>query len=180
LQEIRLDDPARRPRGYMDLVRGGQLVVFASDVQDGQPRDAAGRRFDDPAAVTCLVFDTLAEARTFCEAAVRTLPSIRFDVFDSGGRTRPPLLTVVHPSRATMLDSDPRATRRRRAIAWVLILGGLPPIAYAYFFGHDIGVILPALVGINMIIAGGRLLWFNLGIRETERERQERLHRLEH
>ena len=180
LQELRLDDPARRPRSYMDLIQAGQFVAFAKDVEGGHPCDGRGRPFADPDAVTCLVFDSLAEASTFCEAAVLQSPSTRFDVFDAGGRTRPPLLTVLHPSRLATLDSDPGAMRRRRVIAWALIVGGVPPIAYAYFFERDIGIILPAFIGINMIIAGARLLWFNLGIRETERERLERLDRFEH
>ena len=163
----------------MDLLGPEQLVAFARDVESGVPVDASGQPFADPAAITCLVFDTVAEARAFCEAAVHRSPATQFDVFDSGGRTRPPLLTVLHPSRAVSLDSHPRGMRRRRAIAWALIVGGLPPILYAYYFEDGIGAILPAFIGINMIIAGGRLLWFNLGIRETERERQERLDRLE-
>ena len=163
----------------MDLIREGQLVVFAKDVESGQPCDGRGQPFGDPEAVTCLVFDNLAEARAFCDAAVRQSPSTRYDVFDAGGRTRPPLLTVVHPSHLASLDSDPGGMRRRRVIAWALIAGGVPVIAYAYYFEEGVAMILPAFIGINMIIAGGRLLWFNLGIRETERDRQERLDRLE-
>jgi hypothetical protein len=177
--QIRLDDPQRKPRSYTDIVRPGQIIVFARDVESGAACDARGQRFADPSAASCLVFDAFDDARTFCETAVLASPSIRFDVFDSGGRVRPPLMTVLHPSRAASLDGDPGAMRRRRILAWLLIAGGFPPIAYAYFFERDIGIVLPAFVGINMIIAGGRLLWFNLGIRETERERQERLDRLE-
>jgi len=36
-------------------------------------------------------------------------------------------------------------------------------------------IILPAFIGINMVIVAGRLLWFNLAIRETERNRLARL-----
>jgi hypothetical protein len=43
----------------------------------------------------------------------------------------------------------------------------------------EIEVIFPGFIGINLIVAGGRLLWLNLGIRETERARQERLERIE-
>src|SRR4029079_1883672 len=135
--------------------------------------------FATPHAGACLVVDSVAEARGFCDAAVLQSPSTRFDVFDAGGRTRPPVLTVLHPSRLASLDSDPGAMRRRRAIAWALIVGSVPVIAYAYYFEHGVDMILPAFIGINMILAGGRLLWFNLGVRETERDRQERLDRLE-
>jgi hypothetical protein len=179
LQEIRVDDPERRPRSYTALIGPAQLVAFARDIDSGVPCDARGGRAADPAATTCLLFDGLAEARAFCEAAVLAAPAMRFDVFDAHGRVHPPLLTIVHPSRARSLDTNPAALHRRRIAAWVLIAGAVPVIAYAYFIARDVGVLLPGLVGINMILAGGRLLWFNLGIRETERARQERLDRLE-
>jgi hypothetical protein len=40
---------------------------------------------------------------------------------------------------------------------------------------------MPAMedIGIDLIVAGGRLFWLNLGIRDIERARQERLKRLE-
>jgi hypothetical protein len=177
--ELRLDDPSRKPRSYLDLVGPAQFIVFARNVDSGVPCDAQGRPFADPAAAACLVFDQLDEARAFCDAAVLASPTVRFDIFDAAGRVHPPLLTMLHPSRASTLDTDPRTMRRRRVVAWALIAGSVPAMAYAYYFTSDLAVILPALVGINMLIAGGRLLWFNLGIRETERERQERLDRLD-
>ena len=126
-----------------------------------------------------MLFDSLAEARAFCEAAVRSAGGARFDVFDAQGRANPPLLTVVHPSREQILDTHPRALHKRRAIGWALIAGGIPLIIYAYWKFTDIDAIFPAFIGINMVIAGARLLWFNLGVRETERARQERLKRIE-
>jgi hypothetical protein len=104
---------------------------------------------------------------------------VRFDVFDSEARVHPPVLTVLHPLREAVRDSNPRAMRHRRVIAWLLIVGSVPTMAYAYFMVSGVDAILPGFIGINMLIAGGRVLWYNLGIRETERERQERLDRLE-
>ena len=43
----------------------------------------------------------------------------------------------------------------------------------------DIDAIFPGIIGINLVLAGGRFLWFNLGIRETERARRERLAKAE-
>lgn len=176
---MRVDDPQRRPRSYTELLHTGQVVAFAKDVDTGLPCDASGRQFGDPSAGTCLVFDSVAEARAYCETAVRSSPSVRFDVFDSEARVHPPVLTVLHPSREAVRDSNPRAMRYRRVIAWLLIVGSVPTMAYAYFMVSGVDAILPGFIGINMLIAGGRVLWYNLGIRETERERQERLDRLE-
>lgn len=161
----------------MEIVTPGQFVVFAKDLDSGAPCDTDGRAYADPEQASCVVCDSLEEARTFSEAAVRERPALRIDVFDSEGRTNGPLLTIRHPSRGETSDSHPRVLRRRRRIAWVLTATALPLIAFAYVERNDRDIILPAFIGINMIIAAGRLLWFNLGVREIERARQERLRR---
>ena len=98
-------------------------------------------------------------------------------MFDAEGRANPPLLTIVHPSRAQDLDAHPRMLRKRRVIAWALIAAGIALIIYACWIPADIAVVVPGVIGINLVIAGGRLLWFNLVVRETERARDERLAR---
>jgi hypothetical protein len=178
MQELRIDDPARKPRGYMEILRPGQFVVFAKDGVSGRPTDAHGTPMTAEAAV-CYVSDSLAEARETCEAAVQRSPSTQFDVFDAEGRVHPPLLTIVHPSSVTALESDPRTMKRRRAIAWCLIVAGVPFVAFAAWRYTDLEAIVPAIVGFNLMFGGGRLLWVNMGIRETERARRERLDRLE-
>ena len=179
MQELRVHDPDRRPSNWTELIGPRQFVAFAKDVENGVPCDARGRPFADPAQTTCLLFDSLDEARAFCEGAALAAPQVRFDVFDVHGRTNPALLTFVHPLHALSLDTNPRVLHKRRVIAWVLIAAGVPPIIYAFMGEPDIETIFPGVIGINLIVAGGRLLWLNLGIRETERERQERLNRLE-
>ena len=159
----------------MQIVRPGQFVFFARDLDSGAPCDADGRAFADPSQVTCVITDTLAEAQAFAEAAVTKSPSMRIDIFDHEGRAHPPLMTVLHPSRAQAADTHPRVLRKRRAIAWGLIAAGVPLIVFAIVERNDRDIILPAFLGINLLIAAGRLLWFNLGVRETERVRQDRL-----
>jgi hypothetical protein len=89
------------------------------------------------------------------------------------------LLTIVHPSSAAALESHPQAMEKRRMIAWGLIVAGVPFVAYAAWRYTDLESILPAIVGFNLLFGGGRLLWVNMGIRETERVRRERLGKLE-
>ena len=180
MQVVRLYDPARRPANWTEIIRPGELAVFAADAVSGTPRDLDGA----PCAAgseTCAIVDSLAEARAVCDEAVERHPSLRLDVFDADGRTRPPLLTVVHPDRAGALEHSAPQMRRRRAIAWTLIALGLPQVVYAYleFDNRERDVVLPVFVGINMILFGGRMLWLNLALRETERAREERLRRLD-
>jgi hypothetical protein len=159
---LRIHDPARRPPSWTGIIRPGQFVAFAT-----------------PSDGTCVIVDSLAEARAYCEAAVQTAPATRFEVFDAQGRAEPALLTVVHPSRARALDSHPRAMQRRRVIGWSLIIGGAVLLIWTYWKSPDVEAIFPGVIGINLVLAGGRFLWFNLGIRETERARRERLGRAE-
>jgi hypothetical protein len=158
VKELRIHDPDRRPASWSEIIRPGQFVAFAT-----------------PSDGTCVLFDSLDEARAFCEAAVLAAPATRFDVFDAGGRANPPLLTVVHPSRAEGLDSHPRVVHKRRVIAWVLIAAGGLLLIYTYWSFDDIEAIFPGVIGVNLLLAGGRLLWFNLAVRETERARGERV-----
>lgn len=155
---VRIHDSQRRPASWAEIIRPGQVVAF------GSPSDG-----------TCVLFDSLAEARAFCEAAVQAALATQYDVFDSEGRSHPPLLTIVHPGRAHALDAHPRAVRKRRVLGWALIAAGIALITYASWRPPDIESIFPGVIGINLILAGGRFLWFNLGVRESERAREERL-----
>ena len=177
MQIVRLHDPARTPASWMQIVTPGQFVLFAKHLDSGIPCDTDGRRFADAADATCVICDSLPEARSLAESAVANVPSLRIDVFDAAGRANPPLLTVLHPSRAQEAETHPRVLRKRQWMAWALIAAGIPLIVFAIVERRDREIILPAFLGINMLIAAGRLLWFNLGVRETERLRHERLHR---
>jgi hypothetical protein len=84
-------------------------------------------------------------------------------------------LTVMHSSRAQTQDAHPRVLRRRRMIAWFLIVAG-GAIALAGYLLNEVGHgIFPGFMGLSAILAGGRLLWYNLALREAERARQRRL-----
>ena len=87
MQVVRIHDPERKPASWAEIIRPGQFAAFAT-----------------PSDGTCILFDSLAEARAYCDAAVQSAPAARYDVFDAEGRSNPPLLTIVHPSRAHTLD----------------------------------------------------------------------------
>ena len=58
MQVVRLHDPARRPPSWMQIVKPGQFVVFAKDLDSNVPCDADGRRYADPEEASCVVFDS--------------------------------------------------------------------------------------------------------------------------
>jgi hypothetical protein len=158
VQAVRIHDPDRRPASWSEIIRPDQFVAFAT-----------------PSDGSCLLFDSLEEARACCEQAVASDPEKRFDLFDAAGRAESPLLTIVHPSRALRLDTHPTGMHRRRVAGWILIAAGSGLVAWTYVMFSDIRAIFPGVVGFNLLFAGGRFLWFNLGVRETERARESRL-----
>ena len=175
MQILRLHDPTRRPAAWTEIIRAGQFAAFAKLGESGSPCDANAARFSDPGAVTCAIFDSFAEARAFCEGAVDRHPALHFDIFDADGRARPPLLTVVHPAQAARLETSPWQARRRQVSAWILIGAGVPLMVFAYVEAGERDIFLIAFFGINMVLIGARLLWMNLALRETERNRETRM-----
>ena len=90
--------------------------------------------------------------------------------FLSGFASR--IFIVSLPTIAATLNAD------ILAIAWALIAAGVALIIWTYWALHDIEAIFPGVIGANLLLAGGRMLWYNLAVRETERARQERLARV--
>ncbi len=172
---LRLYDASRRPASWTEIIRPGQVAVFAKLLDSGVPCTVEGEPFATAESGTCAVFDGLDEAREWCEAGVLRTPSVRFDIFDHAGRAQPPLLTVVHPSRRESMEGGATELRRRSRIAMTLIAGGVPLMLFAYSISGERDPILPGFVGLNMVLIALRLFWMNLASREVERNRVARL-----
>jgi hypothetical protein len=162
----------------MEIVREGQFVAFARFIDGGGSCDAEGRAFASEPDVTCLLFDTLPEARGFCEERVQQAPSIQFDIFDSTGRVNPPLLVIVHPSRAAAFDGNPRGMRIRKRWAIALAIGAVGLFWFDYWKSGGL-LILPTILGINMLLAAARLIQINAAYADSERRRRVRLAQIE-
>ncbi len=174
MEVLRLHDPDRRPPSWTGIVRPGQFAVFSKFIDTGGPCDAQGRPFDSTDDATCLVFDRLADARAFTESRVQDAPAVRFEIFDSASRAQPPILVVVHPSRASTLDANPRGMRIRKYAAGALALGALPLFWFDYTTS-DGRLIFPTVIGINMLIIAARLVQLNASYADAERRRLARL-----
>lgn len=174
MEVLRLYDPGRRPSSWMDIIRPGQFVAFSKFIDGGGSCDADGRPFAAADAATCLVFERLAEARSSCEARVMDAPAVRFEIFDSAGRTNPPILIVVHPSRASTLDANPRGMRIRKVAAIALAVGAFPLFWFDYT-ASDGRLIFPTVIGINMLLIAARLIQLNASYADAERRRAARL-----
>jgi hypothetical protein len=175
---LRLYDADRRPASWTEIIREGQFVAFSRFVEGGGSCDAEGRPFASDDEITCLLFDDFAAARQFCERQVQQFPMLAFDILDSTGRLQPPVLVVVHPSRAAVLDGNPRQASIRKRVAAALAAGALPLFWFDYASSGRL-ILLPTIVGINMIVAAARLLQLDAGHAEAERRRLERLEHIE-
>ncbi len=179
MQIVRVVDPSRQPPNWTDIIRAGQFVAFSKNIDSGVPCDAAGLPFESSDSLTCVIFDSLAEADAFCTESVQRVPGLRFDVFDSAGRTQPALLTVVHPSRVATLDGNPRSARIN-AWASIVLVGAAPILFWVDWWKYDGRLILPTILGINMLIIAARLMQLNFAHAAAARARRERLQKSGH
>jgi len=171
---LRLFDRDRQPPDWTEIIRPGQYVAFSKIIDSGGSCDQDGRPFASAADATCLLFDSLTEARTFCEEQVTRAPAVRFEIFDSAGRRDPALFVIVHPSRIAALEGNPSGMRVRKWAASALLVGAVPLFWYDY--QHDQGMLIfPTVLGINMVIIAARLMQLNGAYAHAERLRQKRL-----
>jgi hypothetical protein len=171
---LRLYDPARRPPNWVDIVLPTQVVAFASDAATGGVTDGDGRPFASPAAATCLVFDSLEQARQFCETRVSEKPAVRFEVFDARGRVDAPLLVIVSPMHATAFEGSVRGIQLRKWIALAMLVAAPPLIWYDFAVTRG-SMVLPSFLAVSMIVIALRLLFMNMAVKEAERKRRDRL-----
>jgi len=173
MQIVRLYDPAREPKGWLQIIRPTEFAVFATLADSGAVCDADGVPTSEEDA-NCIIFETLPEAEAFCRERVTQLPSLRFDILDAAGPLRPPLFTIVHPSRAAALDGSPAKLRRNKYAAIALLVVGPPLIWFDWAFYDGVQVV-PTMLGINAILIAVRLLFMNVSYTSDDRKRRERV-----
>jgi hypothetical protein len=171
MQPVLLHDRARVPANWTQLIRPGQYAVFLSDVGSSAPVSQDGTPIPSASEYFCLLFDTLPDAETYCQQAVKNIRCVKCEVFDSAGRANPPVGVFVNPEFAHKLDSEASA---RRLVRWgfAAIAASLPLFWYAWKNGAGI-VWWPILLGINAVAAGLRLIQWGHGLKEELRYRRK-------
>jgi hypothetical protein len=171
---LRLFDPSRHPANWTEIIRPGQYAAFSKRVATGAPCDASGDLFATTDDATCLLFDTLEDARRFCEAQVVRAPDVRFEIFDSTGRAEGPLLVIVHPSRQGSLEDNRRGMRVRAWAATGLLAGS--GALFWYDYQHDQGMLIfPTALGVNLVVVAARLFQLNASYAHAARARAKRV-----
>lgn len=171
MREVLLYDPSRSPAEWTALVRPGQYSAFLTDVETSAPIQADGTLIKSSASHSCLLFDSLHEAEVYCREVVGRAPRLKCEIFDWHGRANAPVAILVNDQYQHTIDTEARA---RRLIRWgvVSIIAALPFFSYAWWAGAEV-VWWPILVGINLAVAGLRLMHWGQGLKDELQYRRE-------
>jgi hypothetical protein len=164
MQRLKLYDPSRKPAEWTGLVHSGQYAVFHSDIATDVEKTPEGQYLKSGEDSICLVFDSLAEAESYCENRVDKIPSLRCDIYDYTGKSKPPMLTYVNRIHL-------KAPAKRAYWGWALVTASLPCFGYAWYFQGT--RVIPLVVGINLLFAGLRLVYWGKGGTEKRRAQRE-------
>ena len=169
-RELKVYEPGRTPRDWNELLGPSQCAVLFRRLNSESPLASDATPLADFRDCTFLLFDRLDDARKFCESRVQQYPQLCCDIFDSRGRAKPPILTIVHPAAAKKDVISASSVRKRTIIAIVLWICALPLIWWDWHAGS--GLVLPTVIGINMIFIGLRLFQWNAARGQRVRKRQ--------
>jgi hypothetical protein len=166
LREVLLFDQNRKPAAWQDLMQAGQYAVFLSDAVTHAGMRADGRYTGRDVLETCLIFDSLDEAVDYCRSSVPQAARLRCEVFDSRGKAEAPAAVFVSPAFAGTLASESKG-RRLMWVGLVLIALSLP--LFWLDSRADWHLILPTILGLNLLLAGGRFIQLGSATREAAR-----------
>lgn len=165
MQVLKLYDPARKPTEWTGLVHAGQFAVFHSDVATDIERSAEGHYLQPGEDSTCMVFDSLEAAEAYCESKVDEISNLRCDIYDHTGKSKPPLLTYVNKIHL-------KAGSTRAKWGWALVAASLPFFWMVHHGGNTL--VIPMVVGVNLVFAGLRLVYWGKGGIEKRRAVREK------
>ena len=170
-REFKVYDKARASPDWTSIVSPTQCAVFFRDLETAAPLSLDGAPISRMTDCTFLLFDRLDEARRFCETRVAQHPSMSCEIFDSEGKAKPPLLTIVHPSMAEKDELSSTWLRRRKIMAILCFLAAVP--LFVWDSRAEWALILPSVIAFNLSFVGLRLLYWNTarGSRDQERAR---------
>ena len=171
--EIRLYDPRRDPRNWIDLMRPSDCAVFLKNRATSTACGPDGQPYATPNDVTCIVFPKLENARLFCEAKVQELPHVRCEIYDAEGLAHPPLLVILHKDFQNQDDAGSVWSRRRKLIAGLLILAAVPLLWRGVRDSSSSDVLI--FLAINCVVAALRFLYWDFGMKQKEKGRRQRI-----
>ena len=164
MQELKLYDPLRQPHSWTELARSGQYAVFHSDVHTDVEKKADGSYLAPGEESTCLLFDSLDEAESYCQSKVEEISSLRCDIYDHTGKSKLPLLTYVNKAYVN-------APKKHAYWGWIMVAASVPCFWIEWHWHGTL--IVPLIVGINLVFAGLRMVYWGAGGSEKRRSVRE-------
>ena len=151
---LKLNDPARTPAHWLEIIRPGEFCVFILDADDRVPKDFEGRHFRDGDAAVEITpdFDT---AVRFAEAVVARHPELCCEIYGSEGKSGEPLRTVYEASVRGKYEGLPFA-KRETAIGLAVIF--VASLFIIYDARHDLRWMWGYIIGAKLLIIGGSYL----------------------
>jgi hypothetical protein len=159
LKEISIYDPHRNPPNWTELLASSQYAVFQHDTRTGLHLSPAGALNE-----TCLVFESLEEARSYCAARVEQSPEVTCEIFDQTGRATGPIDTYVHQSVALAQGSHFRSR-----FFWAHIMTALGIIGLLIDWRSDFDRMWPTILGLKFLTLA--ILFYAWGLAEKLRGR---------
>lgn len=159
VQEIAIYDPRRTPSNWTELLTTGQYAVFQHETRTGLHLSPAGALNE-----TCLVFDTLDEARSYCATRVDHAPEVTCEIFDQTGRAKAPIDTYVHQS----VVNAQRSVFRSRFF-WANIMTVLGIVGLLIDWRSDFVRMWPTILGLKFLTLA--ILFYAWGLAEKLRGR---------
>jgi hypothetical protein len=168
---LRLYDPSRRPLDWTAQLSASQYAVFLSDSKLGYELTAEGMPKERGEPSYCLVFNSLAAGEAFCRAFVEKAPNGRCDIYDHEGKAKSPVAIITHPRHAGRVPSR-RSAFGLFLLAAVMVLP--TPLLFWIDWRHRGTLIVPTLVGLNLLAAVVRISMWGWGMMEAVRASEKR------
>jgi hypothetical protein len=159
MKEVAIYDPKRTPPNWTELLAPRQYAVFQHETKTELHVSPNGSL-----AETCLIFDTLDEARSYCAARVEQALDITCEIFDRAGRAKAPLESYVHRS----VEIKQRSIFRSRFF-WAHIMTALAIVGLLIDWQSDFVRMWPTILGLKFLTLA--ILFYAWGLAERLRGR---------
>ena len=162
MKEVRIYDPARTPCNWAELLAARQYAVFQYETKTGLHLGPDGNGLHKDASGTCLIFDSLEEAKNYCIFRIEQAPHITCEIFDKEGKAKPPVEIFVHRS----IEAAQRSVFRSRFF-WAHIMTILGIIGLLIDWRSDFVRMWPTILGLKFLTLA--LLFYAWGFAEKFR-----------
>ena len=151
MQSFRLNDPNRNPPHWSARIQPGQYAVSHFDYKTGTWRTAAGNYSESPEEEIIFVFDSLTQARQYCQDYVVHHSTMFCRIYDHRGSAEGLVAKVYFPKVAAREQGLPAARNKMKHGA-LHLLAGLGCLALDWRLGGP--VILGVVVGSKFFTVG--------------------------